>query len=56
MSDASSSSSSSSSSAFVEFFAHLSEEKIDALYSMSPWATLAVLRAATPFAEIPLSL
>ena len=50
MSDASSSSSSSS-SAFVEFFAHLSEEKIDALYSMSPWATLAVLRALTPLAK-----
>ena len=49
MSDASSSSS--SSSAFVEFFAHLSEEKIDALYSMSPWATLAVLRALTPLAK-----
>ena len=47
----SSSSSTSSSSAFVEFFAHLSEEKINHLYKISPWATLAVLRALTPLAK-----
>ena len=47
----SSSSSSGSSSAFVEFFAHLSEEKINRLYTISPWATLAVLRALTPLAK-----
>ena len=47
----SSSSQSSSGSAFVEFFAHLSEEKINHLYTISPWATLAVLRALTPLAK-----
>lgn len=41
----------SSQSAFVEFFAHLSEEKINHLYTISPWATLAVLRALTPLAK-----
>ena len=44
-------SSGSSQSAFVEFFAHLSEEKINHLYTISPWATLAVLRALTPLAK-----
>ena len=42
---------SSSGSAFVEFFAHLSAEKINHLYTISPWATLAVLRALTPLAK-----
>ncbi|CAL6287279.1 unnamed protein product [Bathycoccus prasinos] len=36
---------------FVEFFAHLSEEKINHLYTISPWATLALLRALTPLAK-----